>query len=140
MVKLDARLTENNVVLGRFPLSWAILSNDAQYPWVILVPDRPDITEIYQLSDDDQQQLLRESSALSRCLADAFDADKMNVAALGNVVPQLHLHHVVRYQGDAAWPGPIWNAVPAKPYLDQERDAVVAVLRDVFPDDFVWAG
>lgn len=139
MAQLDARLTADGFVLGQFPLCYLIMENDANYPWFILVPNRDEVTEIYQLSDADQQQLMRESSVLSVALAEAFHADKMNVAALGNVVPQLHLHHIVRYQGDAAWPAPIWNAVDAKPYLDEERDAVIALLKQTLPEDFVWA-
>ncbi|MCF6283509.1 MAG: HIT domain-containing protein [Candidatus Polarisedimenticolaceae bacterium] len=118
MTHIHPQLLEDCIVLGRFPLSHLLLSKDANYPWFILVPDRDGISEIYQLSEGDQQQLIRESSRLSRLLADCFKADKMNIAALGNVVPQLHIHHVVRYRDDAVWPGPMWGAVPAKKYSD----------------------
>jgi diadenosine tetraphosphate (Ap4A) HIT family hydrolase len=108
---------------------------DANYPWCILVPDREEITEIYQLSAVDQQQLTLESAILARTLAETFQADKMNIAALGNVVPQLHIHHVVRYQHDAAWPAPIWGAVPAKPYSTAALQAIVAQLRQALTEN-----
>ena len=117
-------------MLGRFPLSHLLLLRDANYPWFILVPDRDDISEIYQLCEADQQQLTRESSQLSRLLAECFQADKMNIAALGNMVPQLHIHHVVRYRDDAAWPGPVWGAVAVLPYSDEALQAVVDKLKD----------
>jgi len=116
MAKLHPQLKKDCLVIGRFPLCWLLLVQDANYPWFILVPDRDGVREIYELSADDQQQLMRESSRLASVLADLFEADKMNVAALGNAVPQLHLHHVVRYRDDPAWPGPIWGKLPAKPY------------------------
>ena len=80
-----------------------------QYPWLILVPDRDAVTEIYQLSSFDQQQLWQESTHLSAHLMKQFRGDKLNVAAIGNIVSQLHLHHVVRYQNDATWPAPVWG-------------------------------
>ena len=125
MSNIHPQLLKDCLVIGRFPLSHLLLSKDANYPWFILVPDRDDISEIYQLSEGDQQQLTRESSHLSSLLADCFKADKMNIAALGNMVPQLHIHHVVRYRDDAAWPGPMWGAVPAKSYSDAALQQVI---------------
>ncbi len=80
------------------------------------MPQRPDIPEIYQLSEEDQRQLNKESCLIASKLAEHFGADKMNVAALGNMVTQLHIHHVVRYKTDVAWPNPIWGQVESKPY------------------------
>ena len=102
--------------------------NDANYPWFILVPDRDDISEIYQLSEADQQQLLNESSMLSRIIDQLFSADKINIAALGNIVPQLHIHHIVRYTTDVAWPGPVWGRHPAAAYTDVARDQLIGKL------------
>jgi diadenosine tetraphosphate (Ap4A) HIT family hydrolase len=93
-----------------------LLMNENRYPWFILVPEREELSEIYQLTDEDQVQLMRESSHLSRTLSELFRADKMNIAAIGNLVPQLHLHHVVRYRDDPAWPGPIWGRFDPLPY------------------------
>jgi len=98
-----------------------LLMPDAHYPWLILVPQRENISEIHNLSPEDQKQLMQESCFVAQTLADIFHADKMNVAALGNVVPQLHIHHIVRYHDDVAWPKPVWGAYPAKKY---ERDAL----------------
>ena len=120
MCEVAAQLTNDSIVLGDFPLSRLLLCNDAKYPWFILVPRREGVREIFELSEADQQQLLWESSYLSRKLNQGFNADKMNVAALGNQVPQLHLHHIVRYRNDPAWPGPVWGKVAMVPYTESE--------------------
>lgn len=93
--------------------------NDSQYPWLILVPRRPDLRELYQLDEADLQQFMRESCWLGRQLMAEFGGEKLNVAALGNQVPQLHVHHVVRFREDAAWPAPIWGKRPPQPYTPQ---------------------
>lgn len=137
--ELHPRLAADTLPVGDAPLSRLLLMNDRQYPWAILVPRRADIREIYQLDDADQQQLWRESAALSRAMMQIFGGHKLNVAALGNLVPQLHLHHVVRQPDDAAWPAPVWGKVPAVPYdaatvrerLDALRGALALTARDV---------
>lgn len=134
MTAIHPQLLTDGRVIGKFPLSHLLLINDAHYPWCVLVPDRAAVTEIYQLSDEDQQQLLRESSCLAKAMASAFTADKMNIAALGNVVPQLHLHHIVRYKTDAAWPAPVWGKHPARPYTEQELEHILARLKQALPD------
>lgn len=118
---LHPQLAADSTLVGHFELSLLLLSNDANYPWFILVPQRPGIREIHELDEADQQRLLRESSRLGRALMAAFGGVKLNVAALGNVVPQLHLHHIVRYETDPAWPAPVWGRVPAKPYDPVQR-------------------
>lgn len=125
---LHHQLAADTLVLGDFPLCRLLLMNDAKYPWFILVPRRRGVREIYDLADADQAGLLRESVALSRALMDAFRGDKLNVAALGNLVPQLHVHHVVRFTGDQAWPAPVWGRHPPTPYEDQVRRQRVARL------------
>ena len=110
--------------------------NDASYPWFILVPQRAGIREVFELSEDDQHQLLRESSALSRVISDHFKADKINVAVLGNMVPQLHIHHIVRYESDPAWPAPVWGHAPAKPYSEEALSELITTLAGVMPNDF----
>lgn len=129
MAELHPQLLNDCLVLGRFSLCHLLLMRDANYPWFILVPDRAGISEIYQLSEQDQQQLLRESAILAESLMKSFQGDKMNIAALGNIVPQCHLHHVVRYHDDAAWPAPIWGHVSGKDYTDNEINAVVDKIR-----------
>ena len=114
--ELDPRLAADWILVGRLPLSLLLLFNDARYPWFILVPQRREVSEIFQLSELDQQQLWRESAALARNLMHSFHADKINIGALGNLVPQLHLHHVARFTTDPAWPGPVWGHSAAEPY------------------------
>jgi diadenosine tetraphosphate (Ap4A) HIT family hydrolase len=126
MFTLDPRLRNDTVALGHFPLSLVLLMNDRAYPWLILVPRREGVREIYELDALDQQQLLRESSHLAKILTASFHPDKLNIAALGNIVPQLHLHHVVRFRHDPAWPAPVWGKAPAVPYSPEE----MALVRD----------
>lgn len=128
---LHVQLKKDCVVLGQLDLCAVLLMKDANYPWLILVPQRENISEIYQLSEVDQQQLMRESSQVSRALVACFHADKINVAALGNMVPQLHIHHVVRYKQDIAWPAPVWGFAPSKDYHPVELEERVILLRGV---------
>lgn len=120
MFELHPRLAQDSEVIGEFDLSLLLLSRDANYPWCILVPKREDIYEIHHLSEDEQLQLIRESCRLSEVMTSLFDADKMNVAALGNVVRQLHVHHIARFTDDPAWPQPIWGKSPSKAYEQEE--------------------
>ncbi|MEA2094676.1 MAG: HIT domain-containing protein [Pseudomonadota bacterium] len=136
MAELHPQLQADCLLIGRFPLCRLLLMRDANYPWFILVPDREDVSEIYQLSADDQVQLTRESSRLAAILAERYQADKINIAALGNMVPQLHIHHVVRYRDDPAWPAPVWGQVPARPYTGDEILAVTAKLREGLKEGF----
>lgn len=118
--ELHPQLAADCIVLGDFPLCRLLLMNDANYPWFILVPRRAGATEIYHLSEDERCRMIHESSFLAENLADIFAARKMNVASLGNMVPQLHIHHVVRQESDPAWPSPIWGKVPVQPYTDDQ--------------------
>ena len=117
---LDARLQKDTVWMGDFPLSRVLLMNEARYPWFILVPRVDSVSEIYQLSSSDQIQLLGESVSLLKWMSEAFIPDKMNVAAIGNIVRQLHLHHVARKVGDPAWPRPVWGMHEPIPYGESE--------------------
>ncbi|MDM7861171.1 HIT domain-containing protein [Alteromonas sp. ASW11-36] len=114
--ELDSRLKSDTYLLAELSLSTALLSKDANYPWLILVPRIAGVKELIDLSIAQQQQLLLESNTVSQFICDFFNAEKLNVAALGNVVAQLHVHHIGRFASDAAWPGPVWNAVPAISY------------------------
>lgn len=129
--QLHQRLAADTISLGRTLLCEARLMNDRTWPWVILVPAVPGIREIYQLEEADQQRLLTESSALSKDMMTLFGGDKMNVAALGNMVPQLHLHHIVRFEGDPAWPGPVWGKQAPVPYSDSELESIRQKLNPV---------
>ena len=106
--------------------------NDANYPWVILVPRREAISEMHQLDESDQLQLMRESIFVAGKMQVHFQADKMNIAALGNVVPQLHIHHIARFKDDPAWPKPVWGVLPAMAYTKAEIDRLQKDLHQLF--------
>ncbi|MBP5857192.1 HIT domain-containing protein [Marivibrio halodurans] len=113
---LHPRLAEDTAMVKDLTLCRLLLMRDARFPWMILVPRRADIREIHDLTQADQRQLLAEVTTLSKAMEREWHADKMNVAALGNMVPQLHIHVIARFDGDAAWPGPVWGAGTATPY------------------------
>ena len=125
---LHPMLANDTVTLAELPLSRLLLSNDKQYPWFILVPRVNDIQDIYQLEWQDQLQFLNESSLLSELLMQVFKGDKMNVAALGNICPQLHVHHIVRFKTDAAWPAPVWGKLPAIKYSVEEIEEIKTTI------------
>lgn len=139
MFALDSRLKQDTVPVGDFPLSSLLLMNDSQYPWFILVPRREAVSELFQLDAVDQQQLWREATQLAEILKDTFCADKMNVANLGNVVSQLHVHVIVRRRDDVAWPGPVWGRHPALPYTQEELVRIRKKLRMALGDGFRFA-
>lgn len=138
MFALDSRLQQDTVPVGDFPLCRLLLMNDVHYPWFILVPRREDVSELFQLDADDQQVLWQETTQLAEMLKDTFAADKMNVATLGNVVSQLHMHVVVRRREDAAWPAPVWGKQPAQPYSDEQVVAIKAKLCLVLAENFCF--
>lgn len=131
MFALHTQLAKDCVLIGDLPLSRVLLMNDANYPWLVLVPRREEIVELFQLPRIDQQQLLDEVAQVSAALAGHFRADKMNIAALGNIVPQLHIHIVARFRDDAAWPRPVWGTVPAKPYGDDALYERIAAIEEL---------
>ena len=130
---LHPQLKKDCFILGRFELSLLLLLNDSQYPWFILVPQREGLREIHELSPQDQQTFIQESSLLSQTIQNLFSAEKMNVAAIGNMVPQLHVHHIARFSHDKAWPKPVWGAFPAVPYSDEQVETITAKVRAALP-------
>jgi diadenosine tetraphosphate (Ap4A) HIT family hydrolase len=126
---LDPRLEADSIPLGDLPLSRVLLMNDANYPWLILVPRRPNLVELIDLDDSGQATLMIEIARAARALKDVTPCDKLNVAALGNTVRQLHVHVIARRSGDPAGAGPVWGAVPARPYESAERERLAAALR-----------
>ncbi|MDT3710798.1 MAG: HIT domain-containing protein [Pseudomonadaceae bacterium] len=136
MFILDSRLEQDTLPIGDFPLCRLLLMNDAQYPWFILVPRREAVSELFQLDAADQQQLWRETTAFAEIVKDSFGADKMNVATLGNVVSQLHMHVIARSRDDAAWPAPVWGKHQPKPYTQDQAAAIRARLKTVLADQF----
>lgn len=129
MFELHPQLAKDTIRIGGLPLCDVLLMNDVAYPWLILVPRKADVTELYQLSELEQQQFIKESGFVAAKMQVHFQADKMNIAALGNMVPQLHIHHIARYRSDAAWPKPVWGVQPAKAYDAAELEATVATLQ-----------
>lgn len=133
--ELDERLAADTFPIADLPLSRALLMNDARYPWVILVPRHASISEVFELSADDQRQLWREATQLGDAMKTALGGDKVNIASLGNVVSQLHVHVVLRHHGDATWPAPVWGNGSPEPYdLDgqaQLRDQLLALIHDL---------
>jgi diadenosine tetraphosphate (Ap4A) HIT family hydrolase len=127
--QLHPQLQKDCFLLGRFALSQVLLMNDCQFPWFILVPEREQVTEVFQLPPDERVLLQEESCFLAKALAAIFQADKMNIAAIGNIVPQLHIHHVVRFKTDLAWPAPVWGKLAAVPYSGNEKHEVIAKVR-----------
>jgi diadenosine tetraphosphate (Ap4A) HIT family hydrolase len=135
MFVLHEQLGKDCIAVGNLPLSQLLLMNDANYPWFVLVPRRDNKREWFDLVLEDQLQLLNETNALAEFLQRHTGAKKMNVGALGNMVPQLHVHVIARFEGDAAWPAPVWGKVPARPYDDVERVRMVNMGKQ-FLDSF----
>ncbi len=126
--KLHEQLAKDCRVLGNFTISQLLLMNDRQYPWCILVPRVANIHEIYQLSAEEQVEVARESALLGEILMSLYNGDKLNIAALGNMVPQLHIHHIVRFRDDAAWPKPIWGLNPPIAYSEAELETAASSI------------
>ena len=139
MFELHPQLQRDCLEIGRFRLCRLLLMNESRYPWFILVPERSGVSEIYQLPEAEQVQLMGESARLARALAEAFRADKLNIAAIGNLVPQLHVHHIVRYRNDAAWPAPVWGKYEALAYDEASLAAVMTRLKSALSADFAWS-
>lgn len=125
---LHPQLAKDTVPVKNMDLCRVLLMKDTTYPWLILVPERPDLREMHDLALEQQQGLMQEITAVSKAMQGAFGADKMNVAALGNMVPQLHIHIIARFKSDPAWPGPVWGAVTPTPYLEADLEAMVRKL------------
>ncbi|MGE6608225.1 HIT domain-containing protein [Halomonas sp. NPDC076908] len=130
---LDERLSADTLPVADLPLCRVLLMNDARYPWVILVPRHASISEVFELSATDQEQLWREATDLGEAMKTALGGDKLNIATLGNVVSQLHVHVVVRRRTDATWPAPVWGNGSPEPYdLDGQarmRDLLLAHIQ-----------
>jgi diadenosine tetraphosphate (Ap4A) HIT family hydrolase len=126
---LHPQLDTDTVAIGDLQLSRLLLSKDANYPWLILVPRQPDAVEIIDLDPDARARLMTEIGQVSEALRGITGCDKLNVAALGNQVPQLHIHVIARRKSDAAWPRPVWGAVPVREYDAAELEAFINAIR-----------
>lgn len=129
MFQLHERLTADTTPVCAFDLCRVLLMNNRVWPWLILVPARADVVEVHHLDAAERTLLIEEIARASVVLEDVFRPDKINVGALGNIVPQLHVHVIARVKGDPAWPGPVWGSGFAEPYGADERDGLVDKLR-----------
>ena len=126
---LHPDLEKGGIVVGDLRLSRLLLLNDARYPWTVLVPRREGLTELFDLPPEERGILMEEIASVARAMSRLFSADKMNVGALGNITPQLHIHVVARRSGDDAWPGPVWGRHAPLPYPETELTKAVALVR-----------
>ena len=125
---LHPKLDADTIEVATLDLSVVRLMNDRRFPWVILVPQRADAVEIVDLDPEDRATLIEEIALVSSALRDVFNARKLNVAAIGNLVPQLHVHVVARFESDDEWPRPVWGTTP-EPYRFDELERCLAPLR-----------
>ncbi|MES2663059.1 MAG: HIT family protein [Pseudomonadota bacterium] len=130
MFQLDSRLEADCIFITDLKLCRVLLMNDANYPWIILVPRQADKKEIIDLSPEDQQLLTQESSFISHAMQKLFNPNKLNIAALGNIVSQLHIHHIARFTTDAAWPNPVWGKVSRKEYEITHLENLITRLKN----------
>lgn len=126
---LHPQLEKDGVTIADLALCRVLALNDANYPWIVLVPRRADARDIIDLTDADQARLTIETDRAARALRDISVCDKLNIAALGNMVPQLHIHIIARTLTDAAWPRPVWGVAPQRPYSAADLDNFVATFK-----------
>jgi len=130
---LDHRLDESSLFIEDWPLCRVALKNDTTWPWLYLVPRHDGIREIYELTTADQAQLVKEISLASRALKELYQPDKINTAALGNMVPQLHIHVFARFKNDPAWPKPVWAVQQDEiPYTEKTARTEIEKLKNCF--------
>ncbi len=127
--RLHERLAADTVQVTDWPLSSVRLMNDRSWPWLILVPRQPRLREIHDLATLDLALLVGEIAKASRAMSDICQPEKVNIGALGNIVPQLHIHVIGRFRDDPAWPGPVWSFRPAVPYREDELEKTLERLR-----------
>lgn len=132
MFELHPQLAADTVPVAEWPLCQVLLINDATYPWLVLVPARPDLRDLDDLPQADLALATGEIVKASRALKTLYNPAKINVAALGNMVPQLHIHVIARFEEDAAWPKPVWGVAPAQPYGPDALRARLSELREAF--------
>ncbi|GBL03121.1 HIT domain-containing protein [Glaciecola sp. KUL10] len=127
--KLNQTLEKDSLMVCDLSLSQVRLINDCQYPWFILVPRKSGLREIIDLTEDEQALMWKESALLSRCIKTYFAPDKLNLGMLGNMVSQLHVHHIARFKNDVAWPGPVWGKHKMKAYTPEKHDVLINKIK-----------
>jgi len=125
---LDDRLARDSVLITTLGLCQLRLQNDCRWPWVVLVPQRNDVSELFDLTPLDQAVLTFETNLVASALKELTGAVKINVGALGNIVRQLHVHIIARNEGDPCWPGPIWGQGTPLPYAEQDKQDFIKKL------------
>ena len=135
MFELHPQLAADCAVVGDLPLCRVLLLNDSQYPWLILVPRQAGLRELFELSAEQRTQYGRESDLAAAILTRQFNAEKLNIAALGNMVPQLHIHHIARFTSDPCWPKPVWGQLPPQAYSEAALAQRLSELRQAFAAD-----
>ncbi|MBX3512132.1 MAG: HIT domain-containing protein [Xanthobacteraceae bacterium] len=128
-ISLDPRLAADSIAIGKLALCEVRLQDDARFPWLVLVPQRENVSELFELAEPDQAAAMEEIARVSAALRAVTQCLKINVGALGNIVRQLHIHVVARDEGDAAWPGPVWGAGTRVAYDDAAKADLIARLR-----------
>ncbi len=132
-VVLHPQLAKDCLPITNLGVCRVYLQNNSHFPWLVLVPLREGLSEIFDLNTEDYEQVMSEVRAVAKHFACFTGADKMNVAALGNVVPQLHIHIIARFKNDPVWPSPIWNApLPPAPYSHDKAELLIKQLRAIF--------
>jgi diadenosine tetraphosphate (Ap4A) HIT family hydrolase len=126
---LHPQLKKDTIDIGDLPLCRVLVIKDANYPWLLLVPRREGAVEIIDLDEVAQAQLMTEMTRVSRALKEVTQCDKLNVAALGNMVPQLHVHVIARRTSDAAWPRPVWGVAQALSHDGEEVQNFISAIR-----------
>ena len=134
---LHPRLEKDTFLIGNFSLCRVLLMNESRYPWIILVPQKDHLREVFDLGPNDISLLADESSFVAQKMDYFFDADKMNIANLGNVVEQLHIHHVARFKIDAAWPDPVWGKFTPDPYTPEKSAELIESLANLLNEYIV---
>lgn len=131
MFELNATIANDTVELGKIGISRVLLLKDSNYPWVMLVPEVANLTELHQLEESQLQDVMNSVSFVSKKMKDFYNADKMNIANIGNIVSQLHIHVVARFEGDKAWPGPIWGHSPWELYSPEKLEETKLQLQEL---------
>lgn len=136
---LHPQLAKDTTVIGHFPLCIALLHKDNAVPWIILVPKRNELKELHHLPMNEQQQFLVESQTINQTLEVLFTPDKINLGALGNMVPQLHIHHIARFISDVAWPGPVWGNTQGEFRSDDDQVSLLKQLQTKLQDSPIFS-